>query len=242
MKDIIKQHGIIILCAISIAVLLLPLATVVASIDVMGTTTNSEVSVTGFSALGESIFGYFLIIGPAVLIAMNYVKALGKYKGILAIAVPIVCLIALVIVVIQAKSAGNVNASNEYASAEVSLSVGIGAILAGLCYIATAIVGAITYHDFNLEKAGLGKLKESGSELLNSMQEKFSQGAQTVSGGEESAAPATEVKKSVAKKSENLNCIDEILALIEKLSKMKDSGILTEEEFSEKKKQLLGEI
>ena len=238
MKEIIKKHGILLLCAISLAVLLLPLATVSMSIEIMGITTNSETSLSGFSALGESIFAYALLIGPIILIAMNYVTALGKYKGILAIAVPAVCLIALIVVIIQAKDVGSASASNEYASAEVALSVGIGAILAGISYIATAIVGAITYHDFNLEKVGLGRLKETGSGLMSSMQDKFSHNAPTNS----EAAPAQEHPKPVAKKSVNLNRIDEILALIERLSKMKDAGILTEEEFSEKKNQLLGEI
>ena len=48
--------------------------------------------------------------------------------------------------------------------------------------------------------------------------------------------------KSAHKKPVNLSRVDEILEIIEKLSKMKDTGVLTEQEYNEKKQQLLEEI
>ena len=40
----------------------------------------------------------------------------------------------------------------------------------------------------------------------------------------------------------SINQTNELLAIIAQLSEMKDKGILTEEEFSEKKKELLSQI
>ena len=69
---------------------------------------------------------------------------------------------------------------------------------------------------------------------------------QTVSAAVEAAG--TKVQENLAADSTakstkvNLGRTEEVLQLIERLAQMKDAGILTEEEFSEKKAQLLSEI
>lgn len=233
--EIVKKHMITILCIVSIILLALPLAKVEVSVEIMGESAESSSTVTGFQALSTSIFAYVLIIGPALLVAMNYVKQLEKYKGLLAIIVPVVCVISLIIVVVSAKNF-SASASSGVASAEAKVKIGIGAILAGISYIGTMVAGAVTFHDFTLDKAGLEKLKNSATGLMNSSQDKSAAGVESAPDG--TPAPV----KAVAKKSVNVGRIDEILALIEKLAGMKDAGILTEEEFTDKKKQLLGEI
>ena len=56
------------------------------------------------------------------------------------------------------------------------------------------------------------------------------------------AAPVPVAAAPVKPAPVNMNRADEVLALIERLAKMKESGILTEEEFTEKKQALLKEI
>lgn len=249
--ELIKKHLLTILSAICIIALALPLASVEVKVEMFGASTASSTTVTGFSALQSSVFAYFLILGPVVLVAMNYIKQLEKYKGLLAIAVPAVCLVCLIIVVIQAKSF-SASASNQAASAEVALNIGFGAILAGLAYIGTIVAGAVTYHNFTLDKKGLEKLKASAADAISMAQEKVSGAVQEVSqnvqnkqnSGEAAAANGNEpvTSKPAPRKATSLNRVDEILSLIEKLAQMKAAGILTEEEFAEKKKQLLEEI
>lgn len=246
--EIIKKHIITILCVLSILLLALPIASVEVSIESewIGSI-DSEATVSGFNALGNSLFAYILLIGPALLVAMNYIKQLEKYKGILAIAIPIVCLISLIIVIISAKSFSTSASAGDYASTEAKIKIGIGAMLLFLTYIGTVVAGAVTYHNLTLDKAGLEKLKDSATNIMNVAQDKISNIKidnkadnlpvdNNVSNATESA-PKTQVRKST-----NIKHIEEVLELLERLAKMKDSGILSEEEFVEKKKQFLEEI
>jgi hypothetical protein len=185
---------------------------------------------------------------------MNYVKQLEKYKGVLAIIVPIVCIISLIIVLLTAKSFSPSASANEYASAEVDLKVGIGAILLLISYIATVVAGAVTYHSFTLDKAGIDKLKAEATGLIDATQNKISGVIQDISNHSETPNRTSEHQNRTAlsnpiaisvplhKKPNNLNRIDEILSLIERLAQMKDAGVLTEEEFLNKKQKLLEEI
>ena len=251
MKEMIKKNIITVLCVISIVVLALPLIKVSVSMDIMGYGGESEQSVTGFSALKASFLGIVLFVGPILLVAMNYIKQLDPHKKQLAIAVPAICLIALIIVILQAKSyLVNVSGGGEGFSVDVEYSIGLGAILAALSYIATAIAGAVTYHGLTLDKAGLEQLKNSSAALLSNVQEtaahaveSATHAAETVKASVEGAVQNTAPSNPApAKKSANIHRTEEILSLIQKLAAMKDSGVLTEEEFSEKKKALLDEI
>lgn len=263
MKDILKKHLLTILCIVSIVAMFLPFMSAAVKMEVLGSSSEASQSMTGFSAAQEGFLGYLLLVGPVVLIAMNYIKQLEKYKGLLAIVVPAVCFIVCIIVMIQAKGytvkAMGYGGDGSF-GVEVKFSPGFGSILALLSYIGEAVVGAVTYHDFNLknisfDKDSLERLKQEGKQMMQSVQGSISQAAQAVSDSVQSAARTepsagqvdgaglvrTEAKPA-PKKAVNLNRTEEILAMIEKLSKMKDSGILTEEEFTEKKHQLLSEI
>lgn len=110
--------------------------------------------------------------------------------------------------------------------------------------------------NISFDKDSLERLKQEGKQMMQSVQGSISQAAQTVSDSVQNAAARTEPSagqvdgagpvrteaKPAPKKAVNMNRTEEILAMIEKLSKMKDAGILTEEEFAEKKHQLLSEI
>lgn len=141
----------------------------------------------------------------------------------------------------------------------IKVKIGFGAILALLSYVGTAVAGAVTYHNYTLDKNGLNRLRQESSQLLQSAQQKISEVAQNAQNSEQTQptsvqTPSTDIQatpmnatppvkaKPVAKKPTNLSRTDEVLAMIEKLSKMKEAGVLTEEEFNEKKKQMLSEI
>lgn len=270
-KSLFIKHGLVILAVISILVLALPFYTITgeASVD-MGDlgldidvpSAESKTTVDGFKALNTSIFAYVLIIGPALLIAMNYISQLGKYKGILAIAVPAACIVSMIIIFLTAKSS-YIKASGGMMEMEVKLGLGIGAVLAFISYIASIICGAMTYHNFTLDKSGLEKIKNAGLNFVENAQAAIKNGAQSIAPNGENAekasaaapasnatpasetAPAQNVHSipftQKAQKRNGSN-VEEILSLIERLSKMKEDGILTEEEFSDKKKKLLEEI
>ena len=240
-----------ILCAISLLILFLPFASVSANVQMTEFSAVSSQSVNGFTVATEGFRGYFLLVGPIVLIAMNYIKQLGKYKGLLAIIIPIICVISCIASFMLVKNVGLTALGYSDAAASsinIKAHVGIGFILVMLSYIATLVAGAVVYHDFTLDKSGLKKLKTEAVGFVQSAQGKVTQTAQTAS----DQAPSTNDKVDMEsgplpsrpqqKRSANLNKTEDILALIEKLSNMKEAGILTNEEFETKKTQLLGEI
>ena len=244
-KALVKQHILTICAALSLLALALPFISVKMEVEVMGMASGSESVTSGFGTLGKSVFAFLLILGPALIIVMNYIKPLEKFKGIIAVAAPLACIADLILVFFSVKSA-SASASGAGGSVEVSASLGIGALLALVSYVATVIAGAVTYHNFTLDKAGLEMLKERGKGLVqktkdgaSSVTAKFSSEKETSPAGTEGAsASAAPVKRAPT----NLSRTDEVLKLIGRLKEMKDQGILSEEEFAEKKKQLLSEI
>lgn len=243
--ELVKKHLMTILCAVCVLLLLLPLASVVTvtSSELIGET-RVETSLNGFNALGVSVFAYLLVIGPALLVAMNYIKQLDKYKSILAIVVPLICIVALIIVMGQCDSI-SASAGNSAASAKIEVSWSIGAFLLLAAYVGTAVAGAVNYHGLSLNKEGLKKLKQSASGLVGTAQEKVSAMTSNHDDEEKQAEEGQKsdgTPKAATKKSTNLKRTEEILELLERLNQMKAQGILTEEEFTQKKQQLLEEI
>ncbi len=266
--EFFKKNMIAIFSALSLVTLFLPILTITTSTESewVDTAATASKTVSGFSAATGAILGYLLLIGPVLLIVMNYVKQLEQYKGQLAIAVPVVCLVALVIVFFQAKGeTAAASGGNEYFSVESSATVGIGLFVTAAAHIATAVAGAVTFHGLKLDKNLLGQIKSGSAELLGNVKTGGAEllgnvkaggaellnnvkagGAELVDGAKQAAANRTAeggaAPAHTAKKPTNIQHTEDILSLIRKLAAMKDEGILTEEEFVEKKRDLLAEI
>ena len=160
--EVFKKNMIAIFSALSILTLFLPLASISTEVESEYISTSTSVSVSGFQAATGSLFGFVLLLGPALLIAMNYIKQVERYRGLISLAVPVVCLVMLIVCYLQADSF-SASASNEYASADVSVSMGLGLIATAIAYLATAVAGAITFYGLKLNK-DLGKqLKNVGA-------------------------------------------------------------------------------
>ena len=251
-KKLLKQHILTILCATAIIILLLPFFSVTAEMNSAFVSGESSTTVTGLDAIKEVLLGWGLIVGPVLLVAMNYIKQLEKYKGLLAIIVPIVCIIIEIITYFQAKGiSASASGGNGLVSVEVKTTLGIGFFALICVYIAMIVAGAVLFHNFTLDKAGLERLKAEGADFFNNGIDKIkSKGESTNSNTFEdekdtntsSSARADNAVPKTARKSINHDKMQETLNLIEKLASMKENGILTEEEFSTKKKQLLEEI
>ncbi len=161
-----KKNIIAILCVISLIALVFTFGEITVSSSVNGESTGgSASSFGGFTAIGVSIFGYFLIIGPVALIAMNYVKQLEEKKGLLAVAIPVLCVVAWILVVINldvlASSSMSASAGGMSAKVESDVSLSLGAFIALISYIATGIAGALTFHG-----AKVKALKEKGESFI----------------------------------------------------------------------------
>lgn len=262
-KTIIKKHLMTVCAAISLVLLVLPFIEVASEASVAGITASASNVTNGFQCMNSSIFTLALIAGPVILAIMNYIPQLDQYKSILAVGVPGVCLFSLIIVYFQCSGAAfAVNSAASAAGGSVKVNLCIGAYLAGASYIATAIAGLVTYHNFTLDKEGIEKLKNDSLGFVKNVSDKaadavnnvknmhFEQRENSQGGNQDAGAhvasstPAQQASSAriAPQKSQKARSADEIIALIERLSDMKNSGILTEEEFAEKKKALLEEI
>lgn len=96
-KNLLKQHILTILSILALVALFLPFFNINSEVNSSLIDYSESTKLTGFDAIGEAVLGWGLVIGPIVLIAMNYIKQLEKHKGLLAIIVPIICLIVEVI-------------------------------------------------------------------------------------------------------------------------------------------------
>ena len=251
-KSLLKQHILTILCVIALVVLILPFFSVTAEMEILGQSSSSSTTTTGFDAIKEVFLGWGLVLGPILLVAMNYVKQLEKHKGLLAIIVPIVCLLIEIITFFQAKGASaSASGGNGMASAEIKATLGIGFFALILVYLGMVVAGAVLYHNFTLDKAGLERLKTEGADLFGDVINKIKEGSfniinsanEKISNNQSNTTKASsEENQRPQKKTINHNKVEETLCLIEKLATMKESGILTEEEFTNKKQELLEEI
>ena len=244
-KEFVKKNLITILSVVAILAMFLNFVT-------FKTETSYNDSIqkfNGFQLCSRSSFSYFFILGPALLIVMNYIKQLEKYKGILSMVIPAIGFVDIFIVFFAVKSAltagGDALSSISGAAGiemDTSYSMGIGMILSMLSYLGMVVYGVITQKNFSVENLGdidlsiakpdIEKIKSAGAELMKSAQSGVAKAAQSISESIPTASSTHTSKKQV----------DDTLSLIERLAKMKDDGILTEEEFAEKKKKLLEEI
>lgn len=209
--DFIKKHLLSILCIIAIISLFLPFATV--TVEFFGYEESNSAS--GFDAANEGILGYLLFLAPILLIAMNYIKQLEKHRGILSLTVPATCLLVLIIVFFQARSVATDGAD----LVDISVSVGFGTILAAVCYIGMGIVGAKTHGSAILKKTGITGVKSIGVKISQAVKNEASSEEKTIPSENSVEASATEMLK--------------------KYKILLDDGIITQEEFDAKKKQLL---
>lgn len=232
--EIIKKNILTILSAIALLSMFLTFVSFTSETEFTGAATTK---LTGIQVCGSSIFAYLLIVGPVLLIGMNYMKQLEKYKGILSISVPCVCLIVLIVVYLNVKSGsqaatGAIEGIAGAAGVDMnnSQSIGLGTILAAISYIAIVLFGIKTQRDFSVSKLNFGNIKTAGADLIKGAQNTVSKAAQNISDTMSNSSGTS--KKH----------IDDTLELIERLAKMKESGILSEQEFADKKSKLLEDI
>ncbi len=265
-KQFILRNLITILCVLCIVALFFAFITTSVKIEssFVGSNTQST-SISGWQAVNGFPLGWLLVIGPVLLVAMNYIRKIEKYKGLLAILVPILCIAVLFFTLADAKSTAelgnkameNINGiansaladmddyDDEYGgeyggdysagqiSSKVSASAAVGFYLLLLANFGIIVSGAVTF--FGLRLNDLSSVKESGRAILSSAREaaaelKTENGASAPAGQN---APAARVRSGGRYKAEDA------LQLIERMAKMRDDGILTEDEFQEKKQDLL---
>lgn len=148
----IRDNIMAICAALSLIFALLPFIT-------MSSKAGSEsvgVTINGFTALfGEygSFISLIMLLGPVLVIIMNYISQLRPYRRIIAVGVPALCIVGEIIAAIVIKNAANAvsgaaDAAGKAlgANIESSSSFGIGFWLMLVSYVLTAVIGFISYY------------------------------------------------------------------------------------------------
>lgn len=154
-NEFIRKNAMAICALISLVLTFLPFFGF--SVDTVGY--EEKVTVTGITALfGENrtIISLTLFIGPILIIIMNYINALKPYRRIIALLVPLLCIIfeiftsvALRSVVMNTMGIADSAAKTLGGSIDYNTSLMIGFWLILLSYVLTAIIGFITYYGLN---------------------------------------------------------------------------------------------
>ncbi len=169
-KELIMKHLLTICCAVSILLLLLPFANVTAIMENGIEDTGSSGTLTGFGAMfgtGSTIIAWVMLLCPIILIAMNYIKQLDKFKNMLALILPMASILSAILSLFFVDTP---NADAQYLEGtmelDISASPSIGFFLLIVAFAATFVAGAITFHGLKLSKEGIAefgdKIKKEG--------------------------------------------------------------------------------
>lgn len=272
-KQFIVRNLITILCALCVVALFFTFVSLSIEVESSFVDFSPEpITSSGWDALSNYTLGWVLLIGPVLLVAMNYIRKLERFKGLLAIFVPILCIVILFFTLSNAKayigfadsamdSVGDLTNSvldsfdfggyddyDDYSTdSSADASAGLGFYMLLVANIGIIISGAVTY--FGLRLDDLSTVKESGRAILSTAREVTTSVRSEGSGAPAAspiasaptASPVASAPPARPKAPESVikTGAEDALQLIERLAKMRDSGILTEEEFQEKKRDLL---
>lgn len=241
-KEFLTKNIASIISALIIVFMLFPMVSVSLKVNAGGFSGESDgPSVTGFQALtdGGGFAGILLIAIPLLLLLLNYVKQLQAYKKYIYLVAPILGLVNLIFLV--PSSLGT--ASGGDASVEVKVKFLLGFWLMALGYVGLIAYGVSEFFNvkfkngvpqigdlskINLPKVDLSKISTTKNQPQQNNDNNINQN-NDIQGNE--VASSTKVISAQQ--------TDEILETIRKLHTMKQEGVLTDEEFGEKKKALL---
>ena len=268
-KEFILKNLTGILCVIAIIAMFLPFISIETSASGgFGASVKSDpYSYNGFSLITEgSLFGILTALCIVIIIASTYVPQLKQYRKFVLAGSAVLGIICLIIVpsnIASTASAAN-NAASGIAKVDVdtniNLLVGFWIIL--LCYIAILAVAVIQFFGLKGNKVfDMVNSENSGETSANAPQlnlnadklkemvnaDKLKEMAQNAAGSISGAASSVKDKVSnvVSSGGSEGGAVERkedpkvIMERIKELHEMKEMGILTEEEFAEKKQEYL---
>lgn len=223
--DFIKKNLKTILCVIALISLFLPIATF--TIESYGY--SEKINLNGIDISTERFIGYLLILCPVLLILSNYISKIKQYENIISIIAPILCIVVLIYIYAQSSavfektyvaSMDAVGDIFEYTYDYFDddyLDFAENTSMDSSMGVGT-ILGALSY--VILEIIALKNNPNLVNNITNSAKTKLS--------GISDKAEAVSNKNTSQTND------------LKKYKEMLDAGIITQEEFDAKKKQILG--
>jgi len=271
-KNFILKNIVTIACIASIIILLLPYAVFKVENEFL-----PEPEITKFNGFdlvfgdGSNFFGWIILLVPIVLVLMNYIEKIKKFKTILTICLPLLSVMSGILSFFSVKrfatvagGAGDAIASIGGVEQKSSFTPSIGFWLVIVVNICIAILGIMLMYGISLSKNSFNELKERissdaqngangfldsiqnsiGNDYVPQSDSKVNTDSENNTGNEteQNKKSASQFIRPSAPKKTNIDNAQGIMDLIKDLNKMKEDGVLTQEEFDEKKKELLSQL
>ena len=150
--EIIKKYGIKILSALALIALFFPMATVEVG-------SFYSTSLSGFTIAFQGYICLLLIVGPAVIIAADYISIIKKFNALVQCGVSVLGIILTFVGYLQASKIAAAGESAGMGFVDCDASFGFGGILCILCYIGILVL-TVLYQKDEL-KANIEALKGS---------------------------------------------------------------------------------
>ncbi len=230
------------------------------------------ISLNGIDVVkGVGLWGILFILGVIAVLAFNYVKQIGIYKKIASLigsAVMIISVFLMAKGMGAAASAGGEmadSAMGDMGNADIEIAYAFGFWIILLCSLALTFLAVVNF--FNLKgnavfdainngetvegeitsfNMNFGSVTDKISDLTKNVQNTVAKSQQ---GSRETSTPSSTIQTTpptpqpiVQQTIATEDNSDYIMDKIEKLFEMKEKGILTEEEFIQKKSELLEKI
>lgn len=268
-KEFVLKNLMTIICGITIIALFMPFIGVDASVSVGGfSSSTGEETFNGFAIISEGGFlGILMELCVALIIASAYLPQLKQYRKIACAASSVIGLICLFIVPGSMGKSISAAGGGGDVSAKVNISYKLGFWIMLICYIALIAMSVIQYlglkgnkvFDAINQSVDSEDTATSGAtaEKFKSMAQNIASGASNAVGGikdkissrqtqQDQANSQTQTSSDVGVNTSPASVAkgnpEEAMRRIKELFEMKEAGILTEEEFNEKKQEFLQKI
>lgn len=257
----ILKHLTGILCALFLVTFALPFCSTESSMKVAGVSSNASASISGIKIVTSGgLWGILILVSLVAIVLASYLPQLVDYKKMICLAASGV-LILSIFMVVGTVAGATASADSASSKVDVKTSYLIGfwieiidaILLLGLSVInffnlkGNPVFDAVQAANEASETTNGSATAINFSEQLSNIKEKVSSVAQNVgesvsnvtsnmsTGNNNSNVVTKAPQKATVKKADP----DYVMENIKKLHEMKESGILTEEEFAEKKKEFL---
>ena len=255
-KEFILKNLMGIICAVIILALFLPFMSVKAEVSVGGFGGGSaDQSMNGFSLVTDGgFFGFAFILCLVAVAASCYIPQLKPFRKIISAIGSVAGIVCLFIAPGSAASAVNAAAGGATAgtgvSAKVELNYLIGFWIILILMLALIAMSVIQFLGLKGNKVSLPSINADGiksaigSVNADSIKNMAQNAAGSIAGAAENLKDkASQAAANMQNHSSTASAKKEdpkaIMEQIKQLHEMKENGILTEEEFAEKKKEFL---
>lgn len=147
--EIIKKHGIKILCAIALIALFLPMASITVGSDYADYENTTNIS--GFTVAFQGYICMLLIVGPVAIVAADYIAIVKRLRALVQAGVSVLGVILTFVGYLQANNIAAAGDAGGMGFVDVEASLGFGGILCIIAYVGILAITLLFQKDELIE-------------------------------------------------------------------------------------------